>query len=158
MSSQLTYMSHNVVALIAAASALLILYPPLRALFSPLRDVKGPALARYTRLWEMYKNWQGHLEHVTVALHKQYGSLIPPNVNVCTNKCFEALSSGSHLIVTALAIRPRSALFTALAPNSTNPITTLSLVHPLWITRTSSLRRAMRCMRSNGRRPPTCTP
>ncbi|KAH6696651.1 pisatin demethylase [Leptodontidium sp. MPI-SDFR-AT-0119] len=54
----------------------MILYPLLRALLSPLRDVKGPALARYTRLWEVYKNWQGHLEHVTVALHKQYGPIV----------------------------------------------------------------------------------
>lgn len=74
MISQLTYMSDNLLGLIAASSALMILYPLLRALLSPLRDVKGPALARYTRLWEVYKNWQGHLEHVTVALHKQYGS------------------------------------------------------------------------------------
>ncbi|CZR69977.1 related to cytochrome P450 CYP3/CYP5/CYP6/CYP9 subfamilies [Phialocephala subalpina] len=76
MISQPTYMSYNVLGLIAASSALLILYPPLRTLFSPLRDVKGPTLARYTRLWELYKNWQGHLEHVTVALHKQYGPIV----------------------------------------------------------------------------------
>lgn len=64
--------------LITAATVLLVLNYVLGALFNPLRDVKGPTLARYTRLWEAYKNWQGQLEQVTVALHKQYGSLNDP--------------------------------------------------------------------------------
>lgn len=73
MISQLVYLPYDVPVLIAAASALLILYYLPVGLFSTLRDIKGPTLARYTRLWELYKNWQGQLEHVTVALHKQYG-------------------------------------------------------------------------------------
>lgn len=68
--------------LIIAPVALLVPYYLLGPLFDPLRDVKGPALARYTRLWELYKNWQGHLEDVTVALHKKYGSLNHPKMNV----------------------------------------------------------------------------
>jgi hypothetical protein len=44
-----------------------------RALASPLRDLPGPPLARFTRLWELYNNYQGHLEHVMIALHKRYG-------------------------------------------------------------------------------------
>ena len=83
MISQLAYLSYNAPVLIAAASALLILYYLLGAL-GPLRDIKGPTLARYTRLWELYKNWQGQLEHVTVALHKQYGNFIYPTWNICT--------------------------------------------------------------------------
>jgi hypothetical protein len=67
---------YGVPMLITAASILLILHYLFTGLFDPLRDVKGPTLARYTRLWEMYKNWQGQLEHVTVSLHKQYGNLI----------------------------------------------------------------------------------
>lgn len=62
--------------LIAATGALLVLYYLVPALLSPLRDVKGPALARYTRLWELYQNWQGQLEHVTVALHKEHGTSV----------------------------------------------------------------------------------
>ncbi|KAJ6091455.1 hypothetical protein N7467_003424 [Penicillium canescens] len=72
---QLAYLPYNVPVLIAAASALLILYYLLGAL-GPLRDIKGPTLARYTRLWELYKNWQGQFEQVTIALHKQYGSIV----------------------------------------------------------------------------------
>jgi hypothetical protein len=76
MNSQPTYMPYDVPTLIAAGSIILLLYYLLGDLFSPLRDIKGPILTRYTRLWELYKNWQGQLEHVTVALHKQYGMSI----------------------------------------------------------------------------------
>ncbi|OJJ06606.1 hypothetical protein ASPVEDRAFT_140374 [Aspergillus versicolor CBS 583.65] len=62
--------------LISASGALLFLYYLVPALLSPLGDVKGPALARYTRLWELYHNWQGQLEHVTIALHKKYGPIV----------------------------------------------------------------------------------
>lgn len=78
MISQLAYLPYNVPTVIAASIVLLIVYYLISALFRPLRDVKGPVLARYTRLWEFYKNWQDQLEHVTVALHKRYGSLIRP--------------------------------------------------------------------------------
>ncbi|CAG8901745.1 unnamed protein product [Penicillium egyptiacum] len=76
MISQLASLPYDVLTLIAAASTLLILYYLLWDLFSPLHDVKGPTLTRYTRLWELYKNWQGQLEHVTVALHEQYGPIV----------------------------------------------------------------------------------
>ena len=82
MLSQFANLQYDVPMLIAAAGILLILHYSLGDLFNPLRDVKGPTLARYTRLWEVYKNWQGQLEHVTVALHKQYGSPIPSNNDV----------------------------------------------------------------------------
>ncbi|KXG46432.1 Cytochrome P450 [Penicillium griseofulvum] len=76
MISQATYIPYDVPTLIAAGSTLLILYYLLGDYFSPLRDVKSPILTRYTRLWELYKNWQGQLELVTVALHKQYGPIV----------------------------------------------------------------------------------
>ncbi|GIJ90957.1 hypothetical protein Asppvi_009922 [Aspergillus pseudoviridinutans] len=76
MIAQLAYLQYDVPTLVTTACALLILRYLLRALFDPLRDVKGPTFARYTRLWEIYNNWQGQLEHVTVALHKQYGSIV----------------------------------------------------------------------------------
>lgn len=74
MISDIAALLPNTPLLIATSGALLLLYYLVPALFSPLRDVKGPALARYTRLWELYQNWQGQLEHVTVALHKKYGT------------------------------------------------------------------------------------
>ncbi|GLI71872.1 hypothetical protein PoHVEF18_000039 [Penicillium ochrochloron] len=76
MISQLASFHYDVPTLVATASVLLILRYLFTGLFDPLRDVKGPTLARYTRLWEVYKNCQGQLEHVTVSLHKQYGTIV----------------------------------------------------------------------------------
>jgi hypothetical protein len=66
----------------SAASSLVVLLGALvfaryiiRALASPLRDLPGPPLARFTRLWELYNNWQGQLEHVMIDLHKRHGTL-----------------------------------------------------------------------------------
>lgn len=81
MLSLLTSSPYNWPITVVAAVTLLILYKVLRALFDPLRDVPGPALTRYTRLWELYKNWEGQLEHVTVALHKKYGMISPLSIS-----------------------------------------------------------------------------
>ena len=75
--------------LIIALSALVLARYIIRALASPLRDIPGPPLARFTRLWELYNNWQGRLEHVMIDLHKRYGNLpsipgSPPHTNTHT--------------------------------------------------------------------------
>lgn len=41
--------------------------------FSPLRNVPGPFLARYTDLWHLWRVWHGQFEQDDVALHKKYG-------------------------------------------------------------------------------------
>jgi hypothetical protein len=61
--------------LVAALGALVFARYIIRALASPLRDLPGPPLARFTRLWELYNNWQGQLEHVMIALHRRHGNL-----------------------------------------------------------------------------------
>lgn len=68
--------------LLAGSGALLVLYYLIEPLLRPLRDIPGPFLARYTRLWELYQNWRGQFEHVTVALHKQYGDFKWPKIAV----------------------------------------------------------------------------
>lgn len=78
MLSTVTNVSFSLPVLVAIPVALITLYYLLGALLDPLRDVQGPTLSRYTRLWELYKNWQGQFEHVTIALHKQYGNLVHP--------------------------------------------------------------------------------
>jgi hypothetical protein len=76
MIAQVTSLPLNASTCIAGAVAGLVLYYLLAAHFCPLQDIKGPVLARYTRLWELYQNWRGQFEHVTVALHKEYGCSI----------------------------------------------------------------------------------
>ncbi|KAL2849857.1 cytochrome P450 [Aspergillus pseudoustus] len=73
---EVLYPLYNVPVLITTFGVALVLYYLISAFFSPLRDVKGPTLARYTRLWELYENWRGQFEHVTVALHKKYGPIV----------------------------------------------------------------------------------
>jgi hypothetical protein len=66
--------------LVVVLGALVLARYLIRALASPLRDLPGPPLARFTRLWELYNNCQGQLEHVMIALHKRYGSSsFPPS-------------------------------------------------------------------------------
>lgn len=42
--------------------------------FSPLRNVPGPFLARYTDLWHLWRVWLGQFEQDDVKLHKKYGA------------------------------------------------------------------------------------
>lgn len=79
---QSSILPYNAPALIAGSGALLVLFYLIRPLLRPLRDIPGPIIARYTRLWELYQNWCGQFEHVTVALHKQYGIFICPRMGV----------------------------------------------------------------------------
>ncbi|KAF9891576.1 hypothetical protein FE257_003587 [Aspergillus nanangensis] len=52
---------------------------------SGLRDIPGPSLARYTRLWKLHSVWKGD-HHVTeIKLHRRYGPLVrigPNHVSV----------------------------------------------------------------------------
>ena len=45
-----------------------------KILTDPLRDVPGPFLARFTRLWELQQLRKGHFERVNIDLHKQHGA------------------------------------------------------------------------------------
>uniref|UniRef100_A0A093Y5K2 Pisatin demethylase n=1 Tax=Talaromyces marneffei PM1 TaxID=1077442 RepID=A0A093Y5K2_TALMA len=58
------------------------LYITGRAYIDPLRDIDGPFIARFTRLWYLKKIFEGKFELVNVALHKKYGPVvrIAPNV------------------------------------------------------------------------------
>jgi hypothetical protein len=51
----------------------LVLRVLLRALFSPLRSVPGPLLARFTDAWYFWNVWKGSFEEVNVNLHKKQG-------------------------------------------------------------------------------------
>lgn len=60
-----------VVALIAR-----IFFPFLKTFFSPLRNVPGPALARFTDLWYLWRVRKGGFEWDNIELHRKHGEII----------------------------------------------------------------------------------
>ena len=65
----------EVASVIAVLSLCAILHRLYRTISSPLRHIPGPALARFTRLWEVVKTRKGDFEHTNLALHKRYGKM-----------------------------------------------------------------------------------
>ncbi|KFZ14545.1 hypothetical protein V501_03179 [Pseudogymnoascus sp. VKM F-4519 (FW-2642)] len=61
--------------LIATSSilAILILRSLLRDITSPLRDIPGPFLARYTRLWKLREIYKGAFQETNIELHRKHG-------------------------------------------------------------------------------------
>lgn len=43
---------------------------------SPLRDVPGPFIASFTRLWKLRQIYRGDMEKTNIALHRKYGILV----------------------------------------------------------------------------------
>jgi len=41
-----------------------------------LRDIPGPALAKYSRLWKLHSVWKGDHHHVNIDLHRKHGSFV----------------------------------------------------------------------------------
>ncbi|RTE76377.1 hypothetical protein BHE90_009144 [Fusarium euwallaceae] len=60
-------------ALVVALKVLSCLY---QALFSPLKKIPGPTLARFTDLWYLNRVSQGHFERDNINLHQQYGPIV----------------------------------------------------------------------------------
>lgn len=49
---------------------------------SILRDIPGPPLAAYTRLWRLYDVWKGDAHHTAIKLHRKYGPLVRIGPNI----------------------------------------------------------------------------
>jgi hypothetical protein len=52
---------------------------------SGLRDIPGPSVAKFTRLWKLYSVWKGDHHITAIDLHQKYGSLVrigPKHVSV----------------------------------------------------------------------------
>ncbi|KAH6950319.1 cytochrome P450 [Ilyonectria sp. MPI-CAGE-AT-0026] len=47
-----------------------------RGLFSPLRHIPGPFLARFTDLWYLGRVRRGHFERDNIALHRKHGPIV----------------------------------------------------------------------------------
>lgn len=57
-------------------ASLYILFCLVLWFIDPLRSVPGPLLARFTRLWYLYKIYKGNFERTNINLHKKYGSVV----------------------------------------------------------------------------------
>lgn len=45
----------------------------LRRYWTPIADIPGPFLASFSKLWQVYHLWKGHVEEELIALHKKHG-------------------------------------------------------------------------------------
>ena len=52
----------------------------LRDVWSPLRRIPGPWLARKTKLWKLYQARKGDMEWTNIRLHQQYGPIVRMSV------------------------------------------------------------------------------
>jgi hypothetical protein len=61
---------------VVGGAAALILYPLFQIILDPLRDIPGPFLARFTRLWYFIEIYKGSFELTEIELHKKYGAIV----------------------------------------------------------------------------------
>ena len=61
---------------VLAAVAILACSLVYNKLQAGLRNIPGPAVAAYTKLWRLYDVYQGHAHITAIALHKQYGPVV----------------------------------------------------------------------------------
>jgi hypothetical protein len=47
-----------------------------KAILDPLRNIPGPFLARFTRLWYLKHVWGGKFEQANIELHKRFGECL----------------------------------------------------------------------------------
>ncbi|KAE8365754.1 cytochrome P450 [Aspergillus caelatus] len=43
---------------------------------SPLRDIPGPFVARFSSLWYLYKSYRGNFHHENIELHRKHGRIV----------------------------------------------------------------------------------
>jgi hypothetical protein len=82
-------MAFHVTAQVYPASALLaafIFILLLRNRFRKgLRDIPGPTVAKYTRLWKLHNVWKGDHQNTAITLHRKHGNLVrigPKHISV----------------------------------------------------------------------------
>lgn len=90
LSTLLELVMHGLVLLYAALAAAVagISYSILRAAFTSTRNIPGPFLARFTRLWYFRTVWGAEAEKTNYALHRKYaqnGQFMAPIVRLGPN-------------------------------------------------------------------------
>lgn len=62
--------------LVIAVVALLLfrlIHSVYSCLTSPLHSIPGPFIARFTKLWYLWRVYNGHFEQENIELHRKYG-------------------------------------------------------------------------------------
>lgn len=72
----LQHISFSVPAVVLFSGAAFILYFLLQFILDPLRDIPGPFLARFTRLWYFIEIYKGSFQLTEIDLHNKYGSIV----------------------------------------------------------------------------------
>lgn len=80
----------------AAAAALVarILLPFFKTLFSPLRSIPGPLVARFTDFWYFLRMRKANWEKDNMALHRKYGEVVrygPNRYSFCTQEAVKII-------------------------------------------------------------------
>jgi hypothetical protein len=58
------------------SGAAFVIYLLVQFVLDPLRDIPGPFLARFTRLWYFIEIYMGSFELTEIELHKKYGPIV----------------------------------------------------------------------------------
>lgn len=70
----LQYLSPGSLALVVLGAC--AVYSLVRHIFHPLREIPGPLLARFSRLWYLFAIYKGNFELTNIELHKKYGPIV----------------------------------------------------------------------------------
>jgi hypothetical protein len=70
----LQYLSTGSLALIVPGPC--FVYGLLQIILDPLRDIPGPLLARFSRLWYLVAIYKGNFESTNIELHTRYGPIV----------------------------------------------------------------------------------
>lgn len=54
---------------------LVVMRAILRRYWTPIRDIPGPFLASFSKLWQVYNLWKGHIKEELIRLHKKHGTI-----------------------------------------------------------------------------------
>lgn len=79
------YFSVEAYPVYALISGLLLLLLLRNRFKKGLRDIPGPTLAKYTRLWKLHNVWKGDHHNTAIALHRKHGHLVrigPKHISV----------------------------------------------------------------------------
>lgn len=92
---------------LGASTALYLLYSTVRAIFSQLRGIPGPFVARFTRFWKLREIYKGSFEKTNTKLHQKYGKSRQKNRRTISSNFEEQAQSSGLLQMNIASMIPR---------------------------------------------------